>query len=592
VRAFVLGIILSVVFAFITVYHDNRGVEAYPSASLLPVMPYVMLMVAGLLVNPLLRRLKFIRTFDTGELLLVFVITAVGSGVATWGLCGPIISHISALSNRAWSTDQSQWDAYAMPFAHEDYYISEKGTQIAAKELYDADREYEQARAQYRVARELLAGHEDIERIDSELKELASAEDSAQRAAEEKALLWPRSQAERLLEMATESWDEIGEDLDPQTVADTFADKIDELKEQRDKLREDLKELNKASFDEVDRIRKGLPEGERAMPGCLIAPGEGVASFKARRNRLKVGTRILAEVEALDAILAQSIDANSSLPGDWSEKIETIASALEEIAHIKSLEERRDKWGSELAELEATIEAQKEEQRRLRHLRRYSTQDGFEIYDDKVKDLEKSTEDLEKSAKKLKEKIEKQVDPQLLVCDRVVATQEELRAIAGDARSAQVEDYEELRDRLVAQKQEFVSFDASYKRFWLGDARWRVWIGPLMHWFLLVVVVYTLFLSFNTLIYRQWSYHEKLIYPIAEVTTLLADSGGSSSDKELTLFRNGLFWFGVVLSAGILGWNHMALKGIIPNVSPVKLEFGWWDIREVRTKPNDRVIRP
>jgi hypothetical protein len=576
VRAFVIGIILAALFAVATVVRDNRGDEAYPAANLIPVLPYVMLMAIGLLVNPLLRKLKIVRAFSKSELLLMFIITAVGAGLATFGLWGTLVPRISGLSNRAWNTDQSQWDIYAMPFSPEEFYISEEGTQAAAMQLYEAHREYERARERHSVARELLSGHSDLARIDKEMEELAIIADPEERAAQKKALSWPRAQAERLLELANESWGKLGQELDPQTVADTYEPKIAQLKERRDELREELKELNKDSFDEVDRIRKGLPEGQRAMPGFLMASGEGFASLCARIHRLRVGSRVLKKLEVAEAALVRTISLGSTLPDDWPGDIEAVADSLAEIASIDSLQERQDKLVVELADLETNIEDQKTEQRRLRQLRRYSSQDRFEIYDDKVKDLEKSTDRMVKDAGKLTDKIDNQIKPQLVVCERVVSTQAGLRSVAADARTANTDDYPELRARLLVQNAAFADFDVSHRRFWLGAGRWSVWVGPLFHWSIMVLVVYMLFMSFNTLIYRQWSHHEKLIYPIAEVTTLLAESGASSSDETPSLFRNGLFWLGVAVSAGILGWNHLAVKGIVPNISPVKLEVGWY----------------
>jgi len=577
VRAFVIGIILCVLFAWGTVLRDNKlGTEEYPSANLIPAMPYVMLIAAGLLVNPLLKRFKVARTFSKSELLLIFVMTAVSIGTATFGLCGWLVPKISGLSNRAWNTDQSEWDAYVMPFRHEDYYISEAGTQAAALELHRADREYEEAKAQYRVARDLVEARAELVRIEDDMAQIAAIADPVERAEKEEALEWPRSRATRLLELATEEWAEMEQDHDPQVVVDTYEAKIDQFRERRDQLRAELKELNKEAFDEVDIIRKGLPEDQRAMPGFLIAPGEGFVSLRARIKRLRVGLRVLERIEAADETLAQSISSATALPPGWPGRIEDAAGSLEEIAHIRPLEELEQRLAAEASDLNTRMADEKSELRRLRQLRRYAEQGQFEMYDARVKDLEKSTKNLEEKAKDLKTRLDKQIRPQLKVCDRVVGTQEALRRLAQDARAAGVGGYGDLRDRLLAQKLAFAEFGASHRRFWLGDGRWGVWLKPLFNWFVLVLIGYMVFMSFNTLIYRQWAYNEKLIYPIAEITTLLAGSGDEASGQK-SIFKNGLFWLGFAIALGILGWNFVAAKKLVPGLNPVKLQVLWLD---------------
>ena len=55
--------------------------------------------------------------------------------------------------------------------------------------------------------------------------------------------------------------------------------------------------------------------------------------------------------------------------------------------------------------------------------------------------------------------------------------------------------------------------------FW-GWTPWLAWLTPLCYWLGLALVLCLFFYSLNELVFKQWQENEKLIFPIAQLTTL------------------------------------------------------------------------
>ena len=87
---------------------------------------------------------------------------------------------------------------------------------------------------------------------------------------------------------------------------------------------------------------------------------------------------------------------------------------------------------------------------------------------------------------------------------------------------------------------------------------WEAWAGPLFWWFTFIFALGLACFCASIIIHRQWSEHEKLVYPamepIAEMTTRV---GGGS--RALPDFMQGRpFWIGFCLAIFVFGWNIIA----------------------------------
>ena len=84
-RAVALGLLFAALAAILTLYFDNRH-SIHVTAVQIPVLPYVLLLLTVLLVNPLLRLLRVFRRLSAVEMLIIFIMTMVSSGMSTYGL--------------------------------------------------------------------------------------------------------------------------------------------------------------------------------------------------------------------------------------------------------------------------------------------------------------------------------------------------------------------------------------------------------------------------------------------------------------------------------------------------------------------------
>jgi len=112
---------------------------------------------------------------------------------------------------------------------------------------------------------------------------------------------------------------------------------------------------------------------------------------------------------------------------------------------------------------------------------------------------------------------------------------------------------------------------------------WSVWVIPLLWWSLFLAALTVATLAIMVILRRQWSEHERLIYPLVQVPIALteADTGppvGRSSPGHLLsrLLHNRLFWAGGAVSFGVLGWNM--LNYFLPTVPIIPLRNLWFDV--------------
>jgi hypothetical protein len=82
------------------------------------------------------------------------------------------------------------------------------------------------------------------------------------------------------------------------------------------------------------------------------------------------------------------------------------------------------------------------------------------------------------------------------------------------------------------------------------------------------------------LIFRQWAYNERLIYPLAKLPEMLA---GAETEEEAggrrrglpSCFRSGLFWAGVGISGVVMGWNLVCETNLVPGLPAIDIDVYW-----------------
>jgi hypothetical protein len=99
------------------------------------------------------------------------------------------------------------------------------------------------------------------------------------------------------------------------------------------------------------------------------------------------------------------------------------------------------------------------------------------------------------------------------------------------------------------------------------------WAKPLCWWMALLGLVLLVQVFLAVMLRRQWTDHEKLMFPHAEVVRALAE-GADLSDQSRRIFASPLFWIGTGLSAVIFlfqGLNHYFPSVPAPNLQAISL---------------------
>ncbi|MBR4220005.1 MAG: hypothetical protein IKR81_02550, partial [Victivallales bacterium] len=283
-RSIIAGAIFAGLFAFLTVFVENRKGNC-PTANQLPLFPYIMLVLLVLVINPIIRLIRFIKPYTLTELMVIFVMAMVSSGVSTFGLTGQLIPIIGGLYNRHWNNNQTEWNRYVEPFINESFFISEPGIRKAATAYANAAAELAQHKSH-------LPTHEEAEKWTAEAK--------------------------RLEEVAAEK-------------------------------RAALAELEKRAFDKVEIYRRGLPKDKRAFPGIMYTPDDTPHTYFRRLGRLRAGRKAAAILRGVKdsqnptQLLSEAIELLKPYADNSDSLARTAAlNAIEEADNleIKSIDER------------------------------------------------------------------------------------------------------------------------------------------------------------------------------------------------------------------------------------------------------------
>ena len=581
VRSLVLGTLFAGLFAIMTVYFEN-ATRLYTTANQVPLLPYILLVLAVLLVNPLCRLIRIVRPFALSEILIVFIMGSVSSGLSTFGMASQLIPISGNLFNEHWNTDQSEWDQYVVPFLNESYFVSEPGTQEAAIAYRGAVMQLKDAQDLYQAALAYEKSVAALRRAEKALDGARSADGSAAR----KDMAISRatqavSVARQIREQTKAEWQETRARSGAADLREVLTSLPSTIKAHQGEMharKAALQKLQQRAFAKVRQYRRGLPKDQRSMPGVLPTLSEGLEVYFARISRLRHGRRALKHLararETLDRVDADS-PISAEVGGQWSALIDQAIDELAPIGESKAVLERRDalvlRWERTNQEF-LTASTKLEE---LREKRRGAATSEFAAIDDRIDDLDDRVEDLTEDKQQIELRRDR-LDLQITMAARVTATAETLTqfktALKDGSATAGA-----LRSRLDAIAEQFPAFDASLKKFLVGGVPWEHWIGPLLNWGLLIGVTYVILMAFNLLLFRHWAYNEKLIYPLVELPETLAGARHSDGRTVPAVFRTGFFWVGFTVSAAVLGWNLLCRSQVIPDLTEIDLSNSWSD---------------
>jgi len=578
VRSLLVGALFAALFAMVTVYFENRK-ATYLTATQIAPAPYFLLFLMVFCINPFCRFLRVVRRFTVTEVLVVFMMGSVSAGISTYGLASQLVPVVSSLFNEHWNNDQTEWNIYVEPFVNEAFFLSGDGIRPAACEyrdalmeqrelqrIYDAALRCEKANEALATAEEKRAGFA-AETTSGDAARIAESVEAARRAHGEAVQHWEELTRERELPGTDD-------------VVATFTARIDEQKATVAREREELKALETEAFKRVDLFRRGLPDELRAFPGFVPLKGENFTIYVNRVRRLRDGTRAHGHLAKVVAVLR---DLEKSDVAGWQPPVASLQRAvglLEPLADASAALGHKEEVDGDWDALNEERLAAKSELGTARQERRDANAEEFGRLDRKIGKLQRKVKRLADDLKDLdiaKEQLQRQID----IAGRVKATvekledaEERLQSVASDhARAGPA------AADLEAVMASFNTIDASWRRFLISDVPWSHWAKPLFLWSIVVMLTYVVLMSFNVLIFRQWAYNERLIYPLAELTEVMAGHTQSGDADGLIppVFKSGLFWTGFAISASFLGWNLICALNIAPGLKSLDFQNSWTD---------------
>jgi hypothetical protein len=521
-------------------------------------------------LNPLLKLTRVIKPLAMGEILAVFVMCLIASGVPTYGFASHVVPIVAGYSNPHFNSDQSKWDIYVEPFLKDRLFIAAEGTQEGAQRLRDATLELGATRDVYNAARDLRNSRRQLAAAEERLR---AHEAAGEAATASRHLLERQARLARAsLAHAGDSWQEYATTHDLDEVLKTYGKKIRELRKEVETRRTALKKLKGDALAEITVFRRGLPKEMRAIPGIVYVPGEGLTGYAARLRRLRVGRRALARLRDADLLLEEARASAGALPAEFWQHLREAHATLEPIADIPSLSARKGEIEEKIEELRQQEVDDGRRLERLRHERRFAPASEFNDLTSRVEELEGTQSDKKERIKELEEERKQTIAPHLAVSARVVATRAKLEELSAREDDQEL-DLDALEDELHAHMASFAAFDTSFRRFFFGDINWGVWVKPILSWAFIVLLAYVVLMSFNVLIFRQWAHNEKIIYPLAQLPNALAERSEGAESVIPPIFTKGLFWTGFAIAFCILGWNHLTSQRLITGIGEIPLDI-------------------
>lgn len=103
------------------------------------------------------------------------------------------------------------------------------------------------------------------------------------------------------------------------------------------------------------------------------------------------------------------------------------------------------------------------------------------------------------------------------------------------------------------------------------------WAKPILMWGLFIIAILFVVQCINTILRKQWTEHEKLAYPVAQVPLEVTD--GTAEGRAPRIFRNKLFWIAFIFAGSMDIINGLNLYyPSIPRILVPGNGLGFFDI--------------
>lgn len=569
-RSLLVGAFFAALFAALSIY-INTHVSIMLASAQITVLPFLLLIVMVLFLNPLLRLIKIIRVFSLVELIIIFIMGIISAGIPNFGLVEQIIPLAGSFMSEEWNNPQSEWSRYVEPYIHDAYFLSEPGTRQAAGAYYSeqgklTDLQLAHKTAERLTERRLKAGKmaETLQSLEQHAKTVGSAR-SRETAIKRTRLELEALQAEVVAaEQNWESFEERGHLSVEQTLANYPAliqDQIQLVEE----AQLALKALESKAFEKVAAFRRGLPRGMSAYPGIFPMPEDDWSSYTARLQRLRQGREALKSVTEARDTAAKDLENSAVLLTAAEKTLAPLANKKTQETRLEAIQveeqllsERQSKAEEELHELNAR-------RRQAPRGEALALNNQVELLNGKLAKLQKQRAQIRKA----RERSSREYD----CAHNITELMAKLAALRENVESNQIS-ASAFQKNINELLPDFAKADISLRRYFVGEVPWQIWARPFLRWGILILLTYLALMTLNVLIFRQWAHNEMLTYPLAELPKALVYTdkpGGGMPD----VFRNGLFWMGAGISGAVLGWNLLCKSQVVPGLPPLELLNPW-----------------
>lgn len=574
-RSLVIGTLFAIAFAILTVYFSNRLSMAV-TATQIAVLPYMLLILMVMILNPLCRLIRVVRRFSVVEIMIILIMGSVSAGLSTFGLTEQLVPIAGSLFNQEWNTTQSEWNRYVVPFVNEKYFVSAPGIQSAAdryrralevslqtKSIYDTALTYQQAQTKLASATAALVQ-----------AEAAGEQDAEQKTARVNAARLAVANARDVHTQIEGQWTALDAQLARGSVADIlkmYPQRMDAEEQQVQQAKQALDGLEDRAFEKARLFRRGLSRGLRAYPGIIPMFEDDFQSYGQRLKRAVCGRSAMHELKQAQAMLSSqpsSATVNRADAETIDRRLAAAAQALQPVAQSGAYERRREELSREedaavghLAELNQRLKQSSGDRRKGNRAAVSLARKQMAAINAELKQWQS----VQHETAAARERSTRQVAMARKVADVMTGIDALRPALRKNIPVS------EVRAGLDNLMQAFPAIEGSVWQYLVGDVPWSHWARPLLQWGFVIALTYIILMSLNILIFRQWAYNEKLTYPLAELPKALV-----AEDGIPPVCRNPLFWMGLALSGLVLGWNVFCATQIVPGLEVIDLNNCGW----------------
>ena len=105
---------------------------------------------------------------------------------------------------------------------------------------------------------------------------------------------------------------------------------------------------------------------------------------------------------------------------------------------------------------------------------------------------------------------------------------------------------------------------------------WGAWAEPMLWWFAFITALGLMLVCMSAILHRQWSVHERLTYPMAQLPQSMIEKGDNAASLVAPFFKSKVMWLGFAIP--FICFSFTGLHHFFPVVPPFPFFHDrlWW----------------